>query len=226
MKILLLARGKSDVCFSTLFAKIESFDRDPLVKERIEFTSTSSEFIQIRYVSEKETVKSVVSPFGEEREIREMVITDFLIIVRSRRTILVANPPRSIKTVFGVLDRLFPSELITYCPLKLGPIFSASEKSADARLTELKSSFLMVDGGVFKQELIRRREGENSISAHLSASPEQLLSMKIEYSLEPTERYAVEFRSSGSLSISPDPTTEVIFSVLSRFLSDSLESKG
>lgn len=224
MKVLLLARGKSDVCFSTLYAKVKNFDRDPLVKERIEFTSTSSEFIQIRYVSEKEIVKSVVSPFGEERVFREMVVTDFLIIVRSRRTILVANPPRSSKTVFGVLDRLFPSELITYCPLELGPIFSASEKSADVRLTELKSNFRMVDGGVFKQELIRRREGENSLSSHLSASPEQLLSMKIEYSLEPTERYVVEFRNQGSVSISPDPTPEVIFSILSRFLTDSLES--
>jgi hypothetical protein len=53
----------------------------------------------------------------------------------------------------------------------------------------------MVDGGIFKQEVIQRREGENSLSKHLSASPEHLLSMKVELSLKPTEQYVVELRS-------------------------------
>lgn len=222
MKVLLLARGKSDLCLPTLFANVEKFD-DSLVNERLEFSATSSELIQIRYVSEEEIVKTFISPFGEERVIREIIVTDFSIIIRRQRIILVTNPPRSSKKVFGVLDRLFPSELITYHPLKLGAIFSAARKSRDMRLIELKSDFRMVDGGIFKQEIIRRREGENNLSVHLSASPAHLQSIKIELMLEPTERYVLELRSQGSLIVSPDPTPEVVFAILSRLISDSLE---
>lgn len=223
MKVLLLARGKTGLCSSTLFVNVEKFDRDPSMNERIELTSPSSEFIQIRYVSEVENEKAVVSPFGEQRIIREMVVTDFTIIIRSQRTILVTNPPRSSKKVFGVLDRLFPSELITYHPLKLGSIFSTARKSNDIRFTELKSDFRMVDGGIFKQEVVRRREGENSLSKHLSASPEHLLSIKVELLLNPMEQYVVELRSQGALIISPEPTPEIIFAILSRFISDLLK---
>ncbi|MBK1830527.1 hypothetical protein JIN77_07305 [Verrucomicrobiaceae bacterium R5-34] len=223
MKVLLLAREQSDLCPSNLYSKAEQFENNPIVNERIEFTSTSSEFIQIRYLSQEEQTKTIVSPFGEKREIQEFIDIDFSIFIRSQRVILVANPPRSSKKVFSVLDRLFPSEQITYHPLKLGNIYSLAKKSDAVRLTELKSNFRMVDGGIFKQEIIRKKEGGNSLSAHMTAAPEQLLSLKMELSLQHTEIYIIEFRSLGALTISPEPSPEIIFDVLSRFNSDSTE---
>ena len=93
-------------------------------------------------------------------------------------------------------------------------MFSEKENENSLRVIELKTIFQMIDGGIFRQETIRRKIGNMSLSSHLSNKDTQIHSVKFELFHNSTEKYIIELKRKGSLVMSPEPSTLSLIEII------------